>query len=172
MEELVEKSTPRDDGHVGPGWARGRAVCRSPMPAPGAGPAHGDNRAMNTFTQVQLFTDTDGRARFREVQIPLSEGTPAARLSQLMPAAALQLRESPVGFKSDFHCTGHPQWLFVLRGRMEIGLQDGSTRVFGPGEHFYSADTLPEGAVFDPTLHGHPSRQLGDEPLVTLFVRA
>ena len=55
---------------------------------------------------------------------------------------------------------------------MEIGLQDGSARVFGPGEHFYSADLLPEGAVFDPALHGHRSRQVGEEPLVTLFVRA
>ena len=28
------------------------------------------------------------------------------------------------------------------------------------------ADTLPEGATFDPSLHGHRSRQLGDEALV------
>jgi hypothetical protein len=54
---------------------------------------------------------------------------------------------------------------------MEIGLQDGSSRVFGPGGHFYSADTLPEGATFDPAVHGHWSRQVGPEPLVTLFVR-
>jgi len=126
---------------------------------------------MSTFTRVVLFTDTDGRARFREEALELSEGTPAARLSPVLPATGLQLRESPVGFRSDFHCTGAPQWLFVLRGRMEIGLQDGSSRVFGPGEHFYSADTLPVGATFDPTVHGHWSRQVGDEPLVTAFVR-
>lgn len=126
---------------------------------------------MTTFTQVVLFTDTDGRARFREEAIDLSEGSPAARLSQLMPAGGLQLRQSPVGFRSEFHCTGTPQWLFVLQGQMEIGLQDGSTRVFGPGQHFYSADTLPEGAEFDPQVHGHWSRQVGDEPLVTVFVR-
>jgi hypothetical protein len=88
-----------------------------------------------------------------------------------MPATGLQLRESPVGFRSEFHCTRDPQWVFILKGRMEIGLQDGSSRVFGPGEHFYSADTLPPGAVFDPAVHGHWSRQLGDEPLQTLFVR-
>jgi hypothetical protein len=127
---------------------------------------------MSTFTRVVLFTDTDGRARFREESLELSEGTPAARLSPLLPATGLQLRESPVGFRSEFHCTGVPQWLFVLRGRMEIGLRDGSSRVFGPGEHFYSADTLPVGATFDPTVHGHWSRQVGDEPLVTAFVRA
>ncbi len=59
----------------------------------------------------------------------------------------------------------------ILSGRMEIGLQDGSSRVFGPGEHFHSDDRLPAGATFDPRLHGHRSRQVGDEPLVTMFVR-
>ena len=126
---------------------------------------------MNTFTQVILFTDTDGRARFREQAIALDEGTPQARLSALMPSGGLQLRESPVGFRSSFHCTGTPQWVFILRGQMEIGLQDGSSRVFGPGAHFYSADTLPEGATFDAALHGHWSRQVGPDPLVTAFVR-
>jgi hypothetical protein len=126
---------------------------------------------MSTFTRVILFTDTDGRARFREEALPLDEGSAAARLSALLPASGLVLRESPVGFRSQFHCTDAPQWLFVLRGRMEIGLQDGTGRVFGPGEHFYSADTLPEGAVFDAAVHGHWSRQVGDEPLVTAFVK-
>lgn len=126
---------------------------------------------MNAFRKVVLFTDTDGRAKFREETVELTEGTPAARLSPLMPSGGLQLRESPVGFRSSFHCTGAPQWLFVLQGQMEIGLQDGSSRTFGPGEHFYSADTLPEGATFDPAVHGHWSRQVGELPLVTLFVR-
>ncbi len=124
------------------------------------------------FTQVILETGPDGRARFREATLPLTEGKPAARLSPLMPSGGFQLRMSPVGFRSEFHCTEHPQWLFVLAGRMEIGLQDGSSRTFGPGQHFYSADTLPPGATFDPKVHGHWSRQVGDVPLQTLFVRA
>jgi hypothetical protein len=127
---------------------------------------------MAQFTKVVLETGPDGRARFREETIALDEGTPQALLSALMPSGGLQLRMSPVGFRSSFHCTQTPQWLFVLAGQMEIGLQDGSSRVFGPGQHFYSNDTLPAGASFDATLHGHWSRQLGDEPLVTAFVRA
>jgi hypothetical protein len=126
---------------------------------------------MTAFSKVILFTDTDGRARFREEPIELGEGTPASQLSQLFPSQGYQLRHSPVGFRSQFHCTTTPQWVFILSGRMEIGLQDGSTRVFGPGQHFYSADTVPSGANFDAALHGHWSRQVGDEPLVTLFVR-
>ena len=127
---------------------------------------------MATFTQVILETGPDGRARFREAEIALDEGTPQAMLSRLMPSGGLQLRMSPVGFRSAFHCTTTPQWLFVLSGCMEIGLQDGSSRLFGPGEHFYSADTLPAGAVFDPAIHGHWSRQVGAQALVTAFVRA
>jgi hypothetical protein len=124
------------------------------------------------FNQVILITEADGRARFRELPIELTEGKPQARLSPLMPSGGLQLRMSPVGFHSDFHCTGEPQWVFILGGQMEIGLQDGERRVFGPGQHFYSADLLPVGAVFDPQIHGHCSRQVGDGPLVTAFVRA
>ena len=126
---------------------------------------------MTHFTKTVLFTDTDGRARFRDEPLALSEGTPQARLSPLLASGGYQLRESPVGFRSSFHCTGSAQWCFILRGQMEIGLQDGSSRVFGPGQHFYSADLLPEGAVFDERVHGHWSRQVGPDPLVTLFVR-
>ena len=128
--------------------------------------------AMPTFTKVVLYTDRDGRARFREEAVALTEGTPQARLSALMPSGGYQLRESPVGFRSEFHCTPKPQLVFIISGEMEIGLQDGSTRVFRAGEHFYSADTLPEGATFDAKVHGHWSRQRGDKPLVTLFVRS
>ncbi|MGH8707882.1 MAG: hypothetical protein ACREVD_07475 [Burkholderiales bacterium] len=128
---------------------------------------------MRTFAKVVLFTDRDGRARFREEEVLLTEGTPQSRLSAVYPSPGYQLRRSPVGFRSDWHCTPAPQWVFVLDGEMQIGLRDGSTRVFKPGEHFYSSDTLPAGvAAFDPGVHGHWSAQRGSSPLVTLFVKA
>ena len=126
---------------------------------------------MSSITKVILYTDTDGRARFREEHVPLSEGTPQSMLSALYASGGYQLRMSPVGFRSSFHCTGAPQWVFILQGQMEIGLQGGVSRIFKAGEHFYSADHLPEGATFDPAVHGHWSRQVGPEPLITLFVR-
>lgn len=126
---------------------------------------------MNSFTRTVLFTNEQGRAQFRAESIPLTEGTPQSMLSAAFPAHAYQLRMSPVGFRSAFHCTPKPQWVFILGGIMEIGLQDGSTRQFHPGQHFYSADTLPEGAVFDAQTHGHFSRQVGSDPLVTLFLK-
>jgi hypothetical protein len=124
------------------------------------------------LTQAHLITEADGRARFRDMVVALPEGTDAARLSPLQASQGFQFRQSPVGFRSQFHCTTTPQWLVVLQGAMEIGLQDGSSRTFRAGDGFYSNDTLPAGATFDASVHGHWSRQVGDEPLVTLFVRA
>ena len=126
---------------------------------------------METFTRTVLFTDTDGRASFREEKISLDQGSPQSRLSAVLPAMGLQLRKSPVGFRSQFHVSTQAQWVFILQGVMEIGLQDGSSKVFNAGEHFYSADLLPPGAVFDSQVHGHWSRQVGDEELVTVFVQ-
>jgi hypothetical protein len=124
-----------------------------------------------TFTKVVLFTDADGRAKWREEAVELPEGNPQSMLSRVFACGGYQLRHSPVGFRSQWHCTPKPQWVFILAGEMEIGLQDGSTRRFRPGEHFFSADTLPEGASFDPKVHGHWSAQRGAGPLVTLFVK-
>lgn len=102
----------------------------------------------------------------------MPEGNPQAMLSKLHPSGGFQVRHSPVGFRSQFHCTITPQWVFILSGVMEIFLQDGSSRIFNPGESFYSDDTVPVGATFDAATHGHWSRQMGDQPLVTLFVRS
>lgn len=120
----------------------------------------------------ELFTDADGRAKFRELRLDLNEGSPAAALSVLNQGSGHQFRMSPIGFRSQFHCTAIPQWLIVLSGAMEIGFQGGSSRIFKAGQCFYSNDTLPTGAVFDASLHGHWSAQVGVEPLVTVFIRA
>lgn len=123
------------------------------------------------FTKIVLFTDADGRARFRQEEIPLTEGNPQSMLSKVLPSSGYQLRYSPVGFRSQWHCTPTPQWVFILKGEMEIGVRDGS-RVFKPGEHLFASDLLPDGATFNADLHGHWSAQRGKDPLVTLFLKS
>lgn len=126
---------------------------------------------MNAFKKTTLFTDTDERARFRDDLIEFNEGAPQVQLSGSFPCNSYRLRKSPMGFTGPVHCTASPVWVFVLRGQMEVILQDGSSRTFEPGESFYAADVLPAGAVFDETVHGHYARQVGPDALITLFVR-
>ena len=126
---------------------------------------------MTTFKNIVLYTDVDGYAKFREADIALPGGSPKAMLSELIPSGGFQVRHSPPGVSSDFHCTTTAQWMVVLSGEMEIGLRDGSKRVFKAGDHFFSNDLVPAGKEFDSSVHGHSSRVLGDTPLTTLFVR-
>ena len=124
------------------------------------------------FTQVILETGPDGRSRFREEQVPLNEAKPMLFLSTPMPGGKVMLRNSPPGYTMDFHPTVSPQWTFMLSGALEIGLTDGTSRVFRAGEVLYATDTTPPGVTFDPRVHGHNSRTVGDEPVVAVLVRA
>lgn len=126
----------------------------------------------DAFTKVVLDNHPDGRAYFRDEVVELVEQRPGLFLSDLVQSGGAQLRSSPPGYRTDFHCTVDPQWVFVLSGALEIGLQDGTARVFRAGQHLFSQDVVPAGATFDPAVHGHCSRQVGDDPVVTLFVRA
>jgi hypothetical protein len=105
---------------------------------------------MPMFTKVVLFTDHDGQARFRDEDVALDHGTLQSALSALMPSGGYQLRTSPVGFRSQFHCTTDPQWVIILSGQMEISLQDGSARVFGPGNISIRPTFCPRGKSLMP----------------------
>lgn len=127
---------------------------------------------MTSFRQLVLEAGPDGRSRFREEAVPLAEAKPGLMLSALQPVAGLLMRQSPPGYFMDFHVSGQPQWTFVLSGALEIGLQDGTSRVLRAGDHLYATDTLPPGAVFDPRVHGHTARTVGEGPVVAVLVRA
>ena len=83
-----------------------------------------------------LFTDRDGRARWREEQVPLTEGNPQAMLSQVFPCGGYQLRASPVGFRSQWHCTPKPQWVFILGGENGDRLARREIAHLPAGDHF------------------------------------
>lgn len=125
---------------------------------------------MSGFKKVILFTDTDGRSRFREEMIELTEGTQQIQLSPTFGSSDCRIRRSPVGYSYGFHCSSRPLWVVILQGQLQISLQDGTSRLFKPGDCLLSANVLPPGAVFDKNVHGHASRQVGPDPLVTMFV--
>jgi hypothetical protein len=122
--------------------------------------------------KVILECGPDGRSRFREEVLPLNEAKPMLFLSAPMPGGKVMLRQSPPGYEMDFHPTVSPQWTFMLSGALEIGLPDGSSRIFRAGDILFSTDVTPPGVRFDPKVHGHNSRTVGDEPVVAVLVRA
>jgi hypothetical protein len=67
-------------------------------------------------------------------------------------------------------CAGRPsrlasgpqrQFVLIISGRLEIGFEDGSKKVFGPGDARLVEDT---------TGKGHTTIALGDEPCITATI--
>ena len=90
----------------------------------------------------RLFTGSDGQSHFEELD--QSEG--AAEFIKSHAARALV-------FKNDFnredlhgwHNAPRRQWCITLAGSVEIGIGDGTTRTFHPGDVFLADDVSGQG---------------------------
>jgi quercetin dioxygenase-like cupin family protein len=97
---------------------------------------------------VRIYTGHDGQTHFEDLPLPAEESHNVA----LQPGANLVFRCFPADYWSDWHTAPRRQYIFILVGQMEIGIGDGTTRRFGPGD-VVLADDL--------TGQGHTTRSLG-----------
>lgn len=97
---------------------------------------------------VRIYTGSDGQTHFEDLQIPTNEIQNVA----IQAGTNIVFRRFPADYFSDWHIAPRRQYIFILSGEMEIGIGDGSTRRFGPGD-VVLADDL--------TGQGHTTRSLG-----------
>jgi quercetin dioxygenase-like cupin family protein len=97
---------------------------------------------------VRLYTGDDGQARFEDLNVPSGNIETVA----LKAGADMTFRSAPDGDFQDWHNGPRRQYVIVLSGKMEIGIGDGTTRTFEPG------DILQ---VEDLTGQGHTTRAVG-----------
>jgi hypothetical protein len=105
---------------------------------------------------VRIYTGDDGQTHFEELHIPAGEVQNVA----IQAGADLVFRRFPADYFSDWHTAPRRQYIIILAGCMEIGIGDGTTRRFGPGD-VVLADDL--------TGQGHTTRSLG-EPRVSATI--
>ena len=108
---------------------------------------------METF---RLYTAPDGQSHIEPIDLAR---TP--EWTQGLAATQNSFRVWPVGEFLDWHPAPRRQFVIILTGQLEIGLGDGSTRVFGPGDARLVEDT---------TGKGHTTRTLGNDPCVTATI--
>ena len=92
---------------------------------------------------VRIYTGHDGQTHFEDRPLPAEQNHNVA----LQAGANLVFRSFPAD-----HTAPRRQYIFILEGQMEIGIGDGTTRRFGPGD-VVLADDL--------TGQGHTTRSLG-----------
>ena len=98
---------------------------------------------------VRLYTGEDGQAHFEDLNVPSGE----TEIVALQAGADMTYRRFPDGTFSDWHNAPRVQYVITLSGQMEIGIGDGTKRMFNPG------DILQ---VEDLDGQGHTTRSVGD----------
>src|SRR6476660_4603271 len=108
---------------------------------------------MGTF---RLYTGSDGQSHIETIDLARvpdwTKGLATTRIS---------FRTDPVGTFLDWHPAPRRQFVIILSGQLEIGFEDGSKRVFGPGDARLVEDT---------TGKGHTTVAVGDVPCITATV--
>jgi len=103
----------------------------------------------------RLFSGPDNKTHIEE--LPLS-ALPTIDSSQ--SAVAVFFRGYPAGYFLDWHPAPRRQWVVLMKGEVEFGLEDGSTHKLSPGDAFLAEDL---------TGKGHTAR-VGPEPLFWIVV--
>lgn len=92
-------------------------------------------------------------------------------LTDRINALNFRLRESQVGYKTDFHMAGDPTLIIVQQGTLRISLQNGESQDFTAGDMFIAKDYLPKHISFDKTVHGHRAEVIGEQPLKAVHIK-
>ena len=92
----------------------------------------------------RMYPGDDGETHIEEQTL---ESHP--ELQNLQPVEGLRLWKVEEGRFQDFHPAPDRRWMIILSGEVEIGLGDGSTHRFGPGDIRL---------IEDITGHGHTTR--------------
>ena len=79
----------------------------------------------------------------------------------VQPATGVTFRKSEPGYFIDFHPAPRRQYVITLEGEVEIGLGDGTTHRFGPGDVMLADDL---------TGKGHTTKVVGDVARVSVAI--
>jgi hypothetical protein len=109
-----------------------------------------DNLSVGRSTRiiVRIYTGHNGQTHSEDLPLATEKNYNVA----LQAGASLVFRCFPADYWSDWHTAPRQQYIFILVRQMEIGIGDGTTRRFGPGD-VVLADDL--------TGQGHTTRSLG-----------
>ncbi len=109
---------------------------------------------------VKIYTGSDGESHFEDLDLPFEQVANAERTAGQNAGSVSFSRTQPGAFQ-DWHPAPRRQYVITLAGQTEIGLGDGTKRVFGPGDVLLADDL---------TGRGHTTAVHGDQVRVSIAV--
>jgi uncharacterized cupin superfamily protein len=104
----------------------------------------------------RMYTDTQGHARWEEIDL-----ANAPEWLKGLDTTSIRFGSREPGVMQDWHPAPQRQFVIILSGQLEIGFEDGSKKVFGPGD---------ARLIEDITGKGHTTIALGNEPCITATI--
>ena len=109
---------------------------------------------------VRVYTGRDGKSHFEELKLPY-ENVSEAQRTALQKATGIQFRQTPPGNFSDWHIAPRRQYVITLEGQVEIGIGDGTKRIFNAGDVLLADDL---------TGQGHTTKVVGNKTRVSIAI--
>ena len=110
---------------------------------------------------VRIYTGLDGESHFEDLDMPF-EKVEVSEQSAMETASGIQFVSTPPGVFKDWHNALRRQYVITLEGQWEIGVGDGTKRMFYPGDVFLADDHTGRGHTF--RIHGNEARVAATVP--------
>ncbi len=104
----------------------------------------------------RMYVGADGKATWEEIALEKQSDWLAG-----LDTTSIRFGSRVPGVMQDWHPAPQRQFVVILSGSLEIGFEDGSKKVFGPGD---------ARLVEDVTGKGHTTVAIGNEPCITTTV--
>jgi len=125
---------------------------------------------LQPFSITTITTNESGISIFSEDDFEMHQRG-GMFLTEQIASKNLRIRKSDVGYETDFHLSGDPTLIIILKGTLKIELQNGEFKTFSAGNTFIAKDNLPENMVFDNKIHGHKASVFGNETLEAIHIK-
>ena len=93
---------------------------------------------------VRIYTGDDGETHFEDLELPY-EAIADAQVTAMSGASGVQLRKTAPGTFIDWHPAPRRQYVITLQGQTEIGIGDGTKRIFNAGDVVLADDLTGKG---------------------------
>ena len=115
---------------------------------------------------TRLYTGPDNTSYFEDIELACDQKgnvTPTDTGWQSAPIKVtnLILKEVKADSNPGWHTAPRRQFIVVIEGELEIEIEDGTKRRFGPGSIFLAEDTIGQ---------GHITRSVNNQPRKVAFI--
>jgi quercetin dioxygenase-like cupin family protein len=110
---------------------------------------------------IRIYTGADGKSHFEDLEPAFEPRADQSEHAVLHAGGGIVIRRFDPARANPWHNAPGRVCVFTLSGAVDIEIGDGTIRRLGPGDILIAEDV---------TGQGHITREVGEEPRVSVFV--